>query len=87
MTASNNVRLFHCYLALCDNRIIYIRTFICILSPHPVKKNMQGIPILSTDQPIVVLKAPRELVQIPMQQIEGNNFQAGILHGCQDRTD
>ena len=49
MTASNNVRLFHCDLALCDNGTITIGTFICILSLYPVEKNMQTIPILSTD--------------------------------------
>lgn len=41
---------------------------------------MQGIPILSIDQPIVIFKAPRELFQIPIQQIESNNFQEGILN-------
>ena len=38
MTESDNLRLFHCDLALCDNGTITIGTFICILSLHPVKK-------------------------------------------------
>ena len=38
MIASDIIRLFYCYLALCDNEKISIGTFICILSPHSVEK-------------------------------------------------
>lgn len=44
---------------------------------------MQDIPILSTDQPIVVLKVLRYLLEIPTQKIEGSSFQAGIVNKAQ----
>ena len=48
MTTDGNRRIFHRDLTLRDNGTITIGSYLQILAPEPVERNMQGIPLVKT---------------------------------------
>jgi hypothetical protein len=48
MTSDTDKRLFHRDLMLRDNGTITIGLYIRLLAPHPIERNMQGIPLIKS---------------------------------------
>ena len=56
MTSKINGRFFHQDLVLRDNGVITIGSYLRVLAPHHIDRNMQGIPLILTDYPDVDLR-------------------------------
>ena len=72
MSSDVNGRLFHRDLVLRDNGVISIGSFLRILAPHQIDRNMQDIPLLRTDFPAVALCAPSYLPTVNIKTELGN---------------
>ena len=64
-----------------DNGKLTVGNFIRVPSPMPIKNYMNGdIPMLFTYNPVYLLKAPKVMISIPIdQQIKGNKS-GGFVH-------
>ena len=58
MTAEINGRVLHRDLVLRDNEVITISSYIRVLAPNYIDRNMQGIPLIHMDYPAVALCPP-----------------------------
>ena len=54
----HNRRLFHRYLLLRDNGTVTIGTLMRIIAPHPIIQEMQGIPLVFSYVPYLIMKTP-----------------------------
>ena len=83
MTSEMNGRVCHQYLVLSDNGVIVIGLYLRVLAPHQIDRNMQGIPLISTDYPAVALCPPLYLSAASVNtDIEGIKSLAAILNNC-----
>ena len=81
MNNDNNRRLFHRDLVLRYNGMVTIVTFTRILAPHPIIKEMQGIPLVFSDAPTLIMKNPTVFPNyIIKNDIKGNNYGVTILN-------
>ena len=81
MTSEMNGRVFHQYLVLLDNGVITIGSYLRVLAPHHIDRNMQGIPLIHTDYPAVALHPPLYLPAYSMNtDIEVIKSLAAILN-------
>ena len=62
MTTEMNGRIFHQDLVLHDNGVIIIGSYLHVLAPHQIDRNMQGIPLIRTDYPDAALCPPLYLL-------------------------
>jgi hypothetical protein len=82
ITRDDNNRLFHRDLDLRDNGVITIGTYLRILSPSKIEKFMQGIPLVVTQKPAIVMRAPTTVHSIPINtEIHGDLAVSSILNG------
>ena len=83
MTNESNKRIFHRDLVLRDNGVVSIGTFMRILSPHPVQRNMQGIPLICADAPAVVMCMPSYFPSYDIvNTIQGNESGVAVLNNA-----
>ena len=69
-------------LLLCDNGTITIGSYLRILCPYPVERNMKNIPIVRTHIPAIAMKPPLLLYPIPIDyETMGNNSGVAVLSG------
>ena len=75
ITTGNHTRIFHRNLVLHVNGCITIRSFIFLLSTRQIVINVQGIPLICTDQSGVSL-IPPECLQITTinHEFQGNQY-------------
>jgi hypothetical protein len=68
-----------------DDGAITIGTVIRIISPEPITRLMaDDIPMLETRLPVIVMKRPRELFQVPIDTgIASNSSRAFVYRNCQ----
>ena len=68
-----NKIIFHCNLVLHDNGVNTIGSFIYLIVPHKIERNMQGILLIFTNQPTVALIPQKYLPALPTNKnIQGN---------------
>lgn len=80
MTNDMNKRLFHRDLLLRDNGVLTIGSYIRLLAPLPVERNMQGIPLLNSYYPALAMEPPNQVSSIPINKyIEGNQAHCAFL--------
>ena len=80
MTTDGNRRIFHRDLTLRDNGTITIGSYLRILAPEPVERNMQGIPLVKTFAMAVAMGKIFDLPAIPINNnIEGSNTGVAVL--------
>ena len=83
MSHDMNRRLYHRDLLLRDNGTITVGSFLRILGPHPIIRNMNGIPLIKTDYPAIALETPDKLSPIFINSyIEGNKAGCAVLNGA-----
>ena len=75
------MRLFHRYLLLRDNGTVTIGTLMRIIAPHPIIQEMQGIPLVFSYVPYLIMKTPTVFPNyIINNDIEGNKYGVAILN-------
>ena len=80
MTSDMNKRLFHRDLMLRDNGTITIGSYLRLLAPHPIERNMQGIPLIKSFYPIIAMDSPSIINSIAVNNyIEGNQSGVAVL--------
>ena len=80
MTNDGNRRIFHRDLALRDNGAITIGSYLRILAPEPVERNMQGIPLVKPFAMAVAMDKEYDPPAIPIDiNIEGSNTGVAVL--------
>ena len=83
MSNDMNRRLFHRDLLLRDNGTITVGSYLRILAPHPIERNMNGIPLLKSDYPAIAMDTPKRLAPIYINShIEGNKSGCAVLNGA-----
>lgn len=84
MTSDTNKRLFHRDLMLRDNGTITIGSYIRLLAPHPIERNMQGIPLIKSFFPIIAMEPPSVVNYIVVNTyIESNMSGVAVLKNAQ----
>ena len=58
INCDQNMRLFHRDLLLQDNGTFTIGTFMRIIVPHRIIQEIQGIPLVCSDAPALILTTP-----------------------------
>lgn len=77
-----NRRLFHRDLLLRDNGIVTIGTFMRLLAPHPVLQEMQGIPMVRSDTPAVIMSSPNHYPPYSIaHELSNVRYGVAILNG------
>ena len=64
MSNDMNRRLFHRDLLLRDNGTITVGSYLRILAPHPIERNMNGIPLLKSDYTAIAMDISTNLYQL-----------------------
>ena len=83
MTSKINGRVFHQYLVLRDNGVINIGSYLRVLAPHQIDRNMQGITLIRTYYPAVALCPPIYLSAARVNtDMEGTKSLTAILNNC-----
>ena len=84
-TSDKNKDLWMRNPTLHDDGAITIGTVICIISPEPITRLMaDDIPMLETRLPVIVMKRPKELFQVPIDKGIASNFsRAFVYRNCQ----
>ena len=83
MTNEMNKRIFHRYLMLRDNGTTTIGSYMRILAPYPIERNMQGIPLIKTHYPAIAMMVPIELPSICINTyIQANQSSVALLKNC-----
>ena len=81
MSSDQNKRLFHRDLMLRDNGVITIGSYIRVLAPLPIDRNMTGIPMIRTFFPVIAMERPAEVHLIILNSyIEANQSGVAILN-------
>ena len=83
MNNESNKRIFHRDLLLRDNGTITCGTYMRLLAPYPVERMMEGIPLVKTSYPAIVMERPANVPAIVVNSyIQGNNSAVAILRGA-----
>ena len=73
--------MFHRYVLLQDNVKFTIGTFLRVLAPHLIIQEMQGIYLVFSDAPTLIMKNPTVFPNyIIKNDIKGNNYGVTILN-------
>ena len=82
ITRDDNNKLFHRDLELRDNGVISIGSYLRILAPCEIEKNLQGIPLIVTKKSAIAMREPLTLPNIPInKEIYGDTAVSSILNG------
>jgi hypothetical protein len=83
MTNEMNKRIFHRDLMLRDNGTITIGSYMRILAPYPIERNMKGIPLVKTHYPAIAMMVPIDLHSISINTyIQANQSSVALLKYC-----
>ena len=80
ITNNLNRRLFSRDTMLRDNGTVTLGTYIRLLAPYPIQRNMQGIPLLQSMYPAIVMETPQYIPSIAINKyIQANQTGVGYL--------
>ena len=80
ITNEMNNRILNRDIGLRDNGTLTIGSFLRLLAPYPIKRNMQGIPLVQSMPPAVVMETPEYVPAIPIvKNIPSKNTGVAVL--------
>lgn len=80
ITNEMNNRILNRDISLRDNGTLTIGSYLRVLAPYPIKRNMQGIPLIQSMPPAIVMETPQYVEAIPIvKNIPARNTGVAIL--------
>ena len=80
ITNEMNRRLFSRDTMLRDNCTVTLGTYLRLLAPYPITRNMKGIPLLQSMYPAIVMQTPSNVPSIQLNKyIQANQTGVAIL--------
>ena len=74
-------------LLLRDNGTITCGTYLRVLAPYPIERMMEGIPLIKTSYPAIVMERPEHIPAVTINSyIQGNASSVAVLRGAMLRV-